>query len=393
MSGITFYKKLAQTISVILVGIVVFGGGFYLGRTQVTADEKNLSTFWEVWAVLDGRFYGGVKPNDEKRISGAISGMVSSFGDPYTQYFNKTQFKNFSDEIKGSFSGIGAELGIRDGKLVVISPLKDSPSERAGLKTGDLLIKINSQETESLSLDESVNLIRGERGTLVVLTILREGESLPIEISIARDTINIPIIETTVIDNIYIIRLYSFDEQSVKKMYESLLALKTKKYRGVVIDLRGNPGGILSQAIDIGSMLLEKDLVIVKEREEKNNRQFEQIFRSKGYGLIEKKVPLVVLVDQGSASASEILAGALQDNSRATIIGSKTFGKGSVQQLIRLSDGSGVKVTVAKWYTPDGESIDGQGLIPDILIQDKNLEDNIDEVQNYAIKYIQKKLR
>lgn len=382
-------SKTLISFSTVAVFVLVFIGGFYLGRTQVAADERNLSTFWEVWSVLDSKFYGAQKPTDQKRISGAIAGMVSSFGDPYTQYFDKTQFSNFSDEIKGSFSGIGAELGVRDGQLTVISPIKGSPAENAGLQSGDLVVQIDSQKTETLTLDEAINLIRGERGTKIVLTIVRDGVLKPI--TIVRDIVNVPIIETKTIDNIYIVKLHSFDEQSVKKMYESLLTIRTTPYKGLILDLRGNPGGILNQAINIGSMFLEKDKVIVREKGEKNKKPFEEISKSEGYGLIDKKTPIVVLVDRGSASASEILAGALQDNQRATIIGSKTFGKGSVQQLMRLSDGSGIKVTVAKWYTPKGKSINENGLVPDITIEDKNREDAVDDVQAYAIHFLLEK--
>jgi carboxyl-terminal processing protease len=296
-----------------------------------------------------------------------VSGYLSSFKDPYTQYFPPAEAKNFMENIKGSFGGVGMEVGDRDGFITVIAPLKDSPAMKAGIKAGDIVIKIDGKDVTGMSVEKAVSFIRGDIGTEVTLTILHKGAKTPTEIKIVRDEIKVPTLDTEVKNGYFVIHLYSFSAESPELFRQALIKFVESKSNKMIIDLRGNPGGYLESAVAIASMFLEEGKVVVSE---KGNREYgENVHRSKGYNTFGPDLKLYVLVDNGSASASEILAGALKDQGIAKVAGIKTYGKGSVQELVELKNGGSVKITVANWYTPNGISITEHGVTPDIELK------------------------
>ena len=357
-----------------------------------TEEDINLEEFWAVWKLLDEKFTSASTTkhiSNEERINGAIQGMVDTYGDPYTIFLPPAQNTDFSEDISGNFSGIGMEVGVKDKVITVISPLPDTPAQKAGLLPGDLVVKINGESTEGMSVDDAVNKIRGEKGTSVTLSIYREGELEIKDYTIVRDTINIPTVKTEVKDGVFIIRLYSFNAISEAKMQEAMREYVNSKAKDLVLDLRGNPGGYLQSAVAIASFYLPTGKVVVKENF--GEKEEEKVYRSQGKAIKEfTPKNFVVLVDNGSASASEILAGALKEHNVATVIGTNTFGKGSVQELVNLPSGAALKVTIARWLTPNGISISDKGLEPNILIKrtpQQRLEGK-DPQQDSAIKFL-----
>jgi len=361
-------------------------------KTTAASEEADLTEFWHVWKLLDEKYISASSTEiitKEDRINGAISGMVSSFGDPYTAFFPPVENAAFSEDISGNFSGVGMEIGIRDDIITVIAPLPQTPAEKAGLLSGDKIIRINDISTDKMGVDEAVRLIRGEKGTEVVMSIYREGDLEFREVKIVRDTIDIPTIATEKIDDVFIIRLFSFNALSDSKMQEGLEEFQKSGANKLILDLRGNPGGYLQSAVSIAGFFLPSGKVVVRESFSESEK--EKLFRSPGR-MIKEFTPqnLVVLVDGGSASASEILAGALGEHEVATIIGVNTFGKGSVQELVQLPNDSSVKITIARWLTPNGTSISNGGLAPNYTISrtPENRINNIDPQQEAAIKFL-----
>ncbi len=341
-------------------------------RPAVSAETTtvDLTEFWEVWQLLDERFIAASSTtivSDEEKVYGAIQGMVAAYGDPYTVFLPPKESEAFAEDIAGNFSGIGMEVGNRDGVVTVIAPLVDTPAERAGLMAGDKIVEIDGESTEGMSIDEAVRRIRGEKGTAVDLSIYREGDLEIREFTVVRDTIVIPTVKTELRDDIFHISLYSFNALAEAKMQEALREYVASDATKMILDLRGNPGGYLQSAVSIASYFLPTGKVVVRERH--GEAEADKLYRSQGKTL-QSRAPeqIVVLVDNGSASASEILAGALREHGYATVIGVDTFGKGSVQELIPIADGSSVKITVARWLTPNGLSISDGGLQPDIVI-------------------------
>jgi carboxyl-terminal processing protease len=283
---------------------------------------------------------------------------------------DNVETEEFAEDIKGSFEGVGMEIGLRDEALVVISPLKGSPAEAAGMRTGDVILKIGATTTVGIEVEEAVSYIRGPKGTAVSLLVGREGIREPIAVEITRAAIVVPTVETEKrSDGVFVIRLYSFNQQAVRQFKQALKEFVVSKTDMLVLDLRGNPGGYLESAVDIASWFLPAGKVIVTEEFGSNAKVEPEIMRSKGYELFGDNLKMVVLVNEGSASASEILAGALQDHDVAKLVGQPTFGKGSVQELIKLRDGASLKITIARWLTPDGRSISDGGLTPDIDVE------------------------
>lgn len=371
---------IAVILSVILFSLV-FGAGMLVGFERRPAIEKvknvlsketnrpptvDFSLFWETWAALQEKHVDKDKIDPQKEVYGAISGMVKSLGDPYTVFFPPAENKQFQQDLKGEFGGIGAELGIRKNILTVVAPLKNSPAERAGIKSGDKIIKINDDSTDNLTLEQAVQKIRGERGTSVKLTVMRDSFDRPKDFTIVRDTIVVPIIDTKQKeDGIFYIHLLTFGESSPGAFRNAVNEFADAGNKKLLLDLRGNPGGFLNAAVDIASWFLPTGEIVARERFADGNEDY---YRSNGYRRLET-VPAVVLIDQGSASASEILAGALRDIRGIKLIGDKSFGKGSVQELVNLSRGASLKVTIAKWLTPSGKTIEGEGLEPDVKVE------------------------
>ncbi len=350
--------------------------------TTIPADkEVDLTEFWQVWELLDERFISASSTAEvsvEDKMYGAIQGMVNAYGDPYTVFMPPEQSEAFADDIAGNFSGIGMEVGNSDGVITIIAPLVDTPAERAGLLSGDKIIRIDGKSTEGMLIDEAVRLIRGEKGTKVKLSIYREGELEIREIEVTRDTITIPTVKTEEIGDVFYISLYSFNAVAEAKMQEALREYVVSDATKMVLDLRGNPGGYLQSAVAIASYFLPTGKVVVRERHGSDPDE-DKLYRSQGK-LLGERAPkqMVVLVDGGSASASEILAGALSEHKVATVIGVNTFGKGSVQELVNIDDGSALKVTIARWLTPNGLSISDGGLHPDIVIN-RTAEDRVND--------------
>ena len=364
----------------------------FFSTPESKVEEHDLSQFWKVWDLLDEKFISASTTKtltDEEKINGAIEGLVKTYGDPYTVFLPPAENAAFSEDIAGNFSGIGMEVGLRNDVVTVISPLPDTPAERAGILSGDIVVKIDGESTEGMLIDEAVRRIRGEKGTEVVLSIFREGDSEIREVKVIRDTINIPTVKTEKVGDVFIIRLFSFNAIAEMKMQEAIREYTESGAKSMILDLRGNPGGYLQSAVAIASYFLPTGKVVVREHFGEGNE--EKMYRSQGRTLREfTPEKMVVLVDNGSASASEILAGALKEHKVATLIGVDTFGKGSVQELVSLPNGSSLKVTVARWLTPEGVSISDSGLKPDIKITrtpEQRLE-GLDPQQEAALRFI-----
>lgn len=349
--------------------------------------DVDFTLFWDVWSRLERDFVDKNKIDRQKLVYGAIDGLVESLGDPYTTFFPPEEAKRFNDDIKGEFGGIGAEIGIRKGILTIISPLKDSPAQRAGLLAGDKILKINGTSTMELALDEAVSAIRGAKGTPVLLTIARDSIEGTKEISVIRDSIRIPVFETKKLgDGVFYIALFNFNENSADEFRSALQEMHRSGSTKLILDLRNNPGGYLNHAVDIASWFLPAGDVVAREVFASGE---EVLYRSHGYLYLER-TPVVVIVNQGSASASEILAGALRDKRAVTIVGEKSYGKGSVQELEPLSGNASLKITIAKWLTPKGTSINDAGIEPDRMVELKaeDVEHDKDPQLDVALEII-----
>ncbi len=372
-------------------GILFVGGlfvGIYVGENhpktivvqgvdgidaQGNAASVDFSTFWQAWDLIDTNYLNAEKVSANTRVYGALGGLISSLGDPHSVFFNPENSKRFEEDVEGSFGGIGAEISSKKNQIVIIAPLKGSPAERAGLKAGDAIYSVNTSSTEGLSVDEAVTMIRGPKGTPVTLTIMREELEKPKDIKIVRDTITAPTLDFAMKDSdIAYVQLYSFNANASQLFYDAMLKALTQGSHGLVLDLRNNPGGYLEVAVQLAGWFLPRDTVVVSEA---TRAGVDEVFRAKGNSALAK-FPVVVLVNGGSASASEILAGTLRDNRNVKLIGETTFGKGTVQQVLDLKDGSSMKITIAHWVLPSGKILENGGLEPDIIV--KPSEDDVE---------------
>ena len=389
----TKLKKFLTSFFLVFAILTSFGLGNYFGKSQCKIcppEEIDFSLFWEAYHKLQDNFVDKGKFDNQKILYGAISGMVKSLGDPYTVFFSPEENKRFEEDVKGVFEGVGMEVGIKKGQLQVIAPLEGTPAQRAGLRPGDKIIKINDTETSNLTIDEAVNLIRGPKGTQVTLTIFREEWEKTKEIKIVRDVIEVPSLKWEIkeIDGqkIAYIQLYQFSENASFDFRKAAIEILTSPAQRIILDLRNNPGGYLEVAQDITGWFLEKGKIVVIEDFGQGN---EQEYKAQGPGTFSD-YKIMILINQGSASASEILAGALRDNRGILLIGEKSFGKGSVQELEELKEGSSLKITVAKWLTPKGQLITDVGLEPDIKAEmtEEDYEQDKDPQLDKAIEII-----
>jgi len=389
--------------TLLLLGASFFGGVFY-GYENRPAVEKVLNVmgqkpppefqgvdfniFWDVWSRVEEKYVDKSKIDRQNLVYGAIAGLVKALKDPYSEFLQPEQNKQFQEDIRGSFSGIGAEIGIRRSVLTIISPLKGSPAERAGLKAGDKILKVDDTFTADLTLEEAVRLIRGPEGTEVRLLILRDTFDRPREFKIIREVIKVPILDTSEkSDGIFVIALHQFTENASLEFRRAVQEFYRTNSKKLILDLRNNPGGFLQVAVDIASWFIPPGEVVAREKFADGS---EEVYRSHGYRLLAN-VPTVVMVNEGSASASEIVAGALRDIKGVKIVGTKTFGKGSVQELVPLENGASLKITIAKWLTPKGEEINGKGLEPDVKVelpQDRELKENEDPIMEKGIEIL-----
>lgn len=384
-------KYLKVSFAVFIAGLVIltsFSAGLYVGlhKSLVSLEDtfgyKDLSKIREVISAIDSSYVE--KISKKKLIEGSISGIVKSLDDPYSNYLNKKHFGMFKEGTTGYFDGIGIIIGMKNEKITVTSPLQGTPAVKAGIKAGDVITKIDGKSTEKMSLDTAVKNIRGKRGTMVKLEIYRESSKKTLKFSIVRDKILLPNVTKKKFGEVGYLMVHSFNEETTKTFNEKLNELIGEGSKGLIIDLRNNPGGLLEQAIDISSLFIESGPIV----KTKGRISGEKTYNAKGGA--NTKIPIVVLVNHGSASASEIFAGAIQDYKRGSIIGERTFGKASVQQVEQLSDGSALTITIAKYYTPKGRSIAKSGIKPDIIIKLKN--GNKDDIQLKKAKEVINKI-
>lgn len=394
-----------KILGFIILVVFIFALGWHVGAGQsrqgqatyatekqmgqgIGSDKVDMQLFWDVWGLLAGRYVDPNALDYKNMIYGAIRGMVFSLGDPYTTFLTPKENREFQESMNGTLEGIGAELTLRDGLITVVSPLKGSPAKLAGIQPEDVILKVNDEDVQDFTLEQVVMKIRGPKGTKVKLTLGRKGESEPFDVEIVRQTININSVEWKMVDSIAHIELNQFGGKTKEEFTKAISEILLKRPKGIVLDLRYNGGGYLDGAVDIVSEFVEKGKVVsVKKR----NSEEDEVIYVTGKARVAK-VPLVVLINKGSASASEIVAGAIRDSGRGITIGETSFGKGTVQEVENLIDGSSLRVTIAKWYTPNNVNISVVGITPDIEVV-RTIEDikaNRDPQLDAALNYLKK---
>lgn len=380
-------KKPSNILLILTSIVVIFGLGFNLGKeynqkkftqkiktynssTKISPKNTDVdfSLFWSVWDKLDQKYVSKEKLDPNLMYYGAIKGMVSALEDPYTFFLSPEENKQSKDDLGGLFEGIGAQLGLKDGNIIVVAPLKDSPAMKAGIISGDIIIKVNSDSTTEWTIQKAVSKIRGKKGTKVTITILRKGQEK--KFTIIRDAIKVPSTELEYKQNIAILKLNRFGDDTNTEWDKQVELIsqkwRNKEIKGMILDVRDNPGGFLQSAIYISGEFISGDKVVV--RQEYKDKRRAEIFKAERNGQL-LDIPMVVLINNGSASASEIVAGALRDHKRAKLVGVKSFGKGSIQEALDLDKGAGLHVTIAKWVLPNGQWINGKGIEPDIKVE------------------------
>ncbi len=422
--------KGVKKFQAVLLVLIAFFLGYYFGVSKVNFDWKNyrpsisiinkeppqgasnvdFSNFWIVWQDIQNKYYDRTKLDPQKLLNGAITGMVQSIGDPYTLYLPPVSNTSFKEGLAGQFQGIGAELAMKDKKIIIIAPLNESPAQKAGIKAGDTILKVDGASTDGWNLSQAVGKIRGQKGTTVTLTILHKDSKSPVDIKMTRDVITVKsvdgyikkikdiqgikmtgILKTYENDDVIYIKLSQFGDNTNKDWLSLVngLAVKSqndKNFKGIVLDLRNNPGGYLSDATFIaGEFLSEGKPVVIQETGTGEKTTFSVNRR----GLFID-TPLVVLINKGSASASEIVSGALRDYKRAKLVGETSFGKGTIQEAEDLTNSAGLHITIAKWLTPNNEWINGKGLTPDISVSLDSKDQNRDTQLEKAVEELLK---
>ena len=376
---------------VTIIAVVMLIAGFFVGYNKQELlpnlnmpGELNYSELDEIYGVLKQNYHGEL--NQESLLEGASRGFVTGVGDEHTRYFTYAESNEFFADLEGSFEGIGAELGNKDGKLYIVSVIDGSPAKKSDLKAGDIIAKVDDTDTIDWQPEPAVKIIRGDKGTKVKLTIIREDDMV-LEKEIIRDKITDPSVKWEIIDGIGVMRISRFGESDTTSLArQAAKEFKDKNIKGVVLDLRGNTGGYVDTAQDIAGLWLNEGSVIVIE---KRGGKINETLKATGNNILEG-IPTIVLIDGASASASEIVAGALQDHGVAKLVGTKSFGKGSVQTMIQLRSGAQLKVTVAKWFTPNEKNIDGDGIKPDyeVKFDSAKYDQGIDVQKNKAIELL-----
>lgn len=377
--------------SFLFTALLLLGLQLAIGQNE-TGDEQpdsaqglpleELRTFTDVFAKIKNDYVEEV--DDRKLLEDAIRGMLAGL-DPHSSYLDKASYEDLQEGTTGEFGGLGIEVGMEDGFIKVISPIDDTPAQKAGIKAGDLIIKLDDTPVKGLSLNDAVNRMRGKPGSEITLTVVRNGEEKPLKITIVRDIIRVNSVRSETLEPGYgYLRISSFQANTgpdLRKEIDNLKQENSNQLKGIILDLRNNPGGVLNAAVDVVDLFLAKGLIVYTEGRDKESQLR---FNAKPIDDV-KDTPIVVLVNEGSASASEIVAGALQDHKRAVIVGQKTFGKGSVQTILPISNDAAVKLTTARYYTPSGRSIQASGIVPDITI-DKVAVREIEDVDAGIVK-------
>jgi carboxyl-terminal processing protease len=386
--NIHFSKKLILCVFLILIFILLAIPGFYHEKPAFSADRdtyKSLRLFNEILDMIEKNY---VEEVDTKEIiDGAIKGMVKSL-DPHSEYMSKQTYEDLQVGTKGEFGGLGIEITMRDDILTVVSPIEDTPAFVAGIKAGDQIIGIDGEPTQGLTIMDAVHKLRGKKGTKVTITIMREDFDRPEDFEIVRDIIKITSVKHKIYpDKIGYIKLSNFQETTLKELNTTLkeMAEEEPQIKGLVLDLRNNPGGLLDQSVDVSDVFLKSGIIVSSKGRTKGT---EKIYEAQDDGT-EPEYPIVILINGGTASASEIVSGALHDNGRAVLLGTQTFGKGSVQILRPLKDGSALKLTIARYYTPDGRSIQATGIAPDIPVEFIKHNNNDEKIKRLREKDLQ----
>lgn len=405
------FRALAMGVALtLIIGVSVYAGNRLtafgiLPITSVSAvqsslekvnDTENFKKVLEIREMLY-RWYDG-EIDDSKLAEGAIKGMVSSLGDQYTYYMNGKEFSDFKEKSQGNYMGIGIQVAAKDGKIVVISPIQGGPAEKAGIKTGDVILKVNGEQVSGNELDKAVSMMKGTTKENIKLTLYREGKG-EFDVDVMRDVIKTVNVKSEMIDgDIGYIEVLAFDEGTAKDFETQLKALEDKGMKGLILDLRGNPGGFMKECVDLVSNFVPKDKVIVSTIDKYGNKE-----ESVSKGGIAQGMPLVVLIDGGTASASEIVAGAIRDYDLGTLVGTTSFGKGIVQVVLdkigQEKDGTALKVTISKYYTPNGENIHKKGIGPDVTVEypkelkEKTYSRSTDPQFEKALEIIQEKIK
>ncbi|HEY1074766.1 MAG TPA: S41 family peptidase [Patescibacteria group bacterium] len=363
-----------QGAALVVAFLLIFGSGYQLGQrkavsTGVSAGVQNqdkgkpekvdFGLFWDAWKVVNDKYVKA--PDDQERVYGAIAGMVAGLGDPFSVFMKPSDSTRFSEDISGNFEGIGAELVQKEGYITVVAPLDDSPAQKAGLLAGDIILKIDKTDVPA-SLEDAVAKIRGKKGTTVTLTVAREGKQR--DISITRDQVEVKSVSYSLHNTTAVIKINQFNANTTSLLDEALAKMKQDNATSLVVDLRNNPGGLLNVAVDITSRFIEPGVVVIERDRDKKEEALSTTPVSSRISL-----PMVILANKGSASASEIFSGALQDAGRAKVVGETTFGKGSVQSVEQLKDGSAIRITIAEWLTPKKREINKQGIKPDVEVK------------------------
>ncbi|HBP01422.1 MAG TPA: hypothetical protein DD454_04415 [Candidatus Moranbacteria bacterium] len=407
----TTFEGYRTTVFLILFLIVGFWVGFEKGRLVGSAgtEEKvslegaiienregdgkvDFDLFWDVWDLLRDKYVDSESLDAKKLMYGSINGMLQATGDPYTLFLNPEDNKRFNEEIEGSFEGIGAELGVKNGMLTVIAPLEGTPAEKAGLRAGDKIVDINGKSASEMTLEEAVSQIRGPKDTEVVLTIFREGEESTRDIKVQRNFISVKSVKVESMNGgIAHLKISRFGEDTTREFSAALNSAKAGGAKGIVLDLRNNPGGYLDASISVASKMLPKGkIVVIEENADKTRKEV----AARG-GDVSSEIETVIIINEGSASAAEILAGALEENrENVTLVGKKSFGKGSVQELVRLPQGTAAKITVARWLTPKGNQINEVGISPEVEVEltNEDYENDRDPQLDRAFEIIREKI-